>query len=188
MRLQQIGARLDVRGVSDDDLGVTHRRLRGRRAQRGGAGAEPDDAQAPGWAGAAGNGHRGNRVRLLVHDELGTGPGGQQGGGLGDAGRADGVGDNCARGRHGDLAERIGREPAQRQPERAETRLARLPIECRDLGHGRACEPGAVECGVEEVGHGVRRRTGRRADAGDERRWVQRHDAGLGCDASIGHD
>ncbi len=105
--------------------------------------------------------------------------GGQQRGGLGDAGSADGVGDDGARGRHGDHARSASAvNPRSGSAERLETRLARLPIECRDLGDGRAREPGAVERGVEEIGHGVRRRARRRADTGDERRWVQRHRAG----------
>ena len=151
MRLQQVGASLDVGGVPDHDLRVADRRLGRRSAQRGRAGPEPDDAQPAGGTGTPGDRHRGDRVRLLGHDELGVRPGREERGGLGDAGRSDGVGDNCARGRNCDHAERLSCEPTKRQPERLEPRLARLPIECRDLGDRRARQPGAIERGGEEV-------------------------------------
>ncbi len=175
MRFEQVGARVDVRRVPDDDLRVAHRRLGRRGAQRGRAGPEPDDAQPARGTGTAGDRHRGDGVRLLGHHELGARPGGQERGGLGDARRADGVGDDRARGRHRYGAQRLRRRipgaaargPAD--PARSSSDRASRPR--RSTG---AREPGGVEGVVEEVGHGVRRRARRGADPGDERRWVQR--------------
>ena len=149
--LEQVGARVDVRGVPDDDLRVAHRRLGRHGAKRGRAGPEPDDAQPARGMGAAGDRHGGEAVRLLGHDELGARPGGQESGGLGDARRADGVGDDRARRRHRYGAQRLRAESPQRQPERLQSRLGRLPIERGDLGDRLAREPGAIDCGVEEL-------------------------------------
>ena len=74
-------------------------------------------------------------------------------------------------------AARAPADPARSPSDRASRPRRSLPA-----------EPGSVEGVIEEVGHGVRRRARRGADPGDERRWVQRDDAGPGCDAPVGHE